>query len=201
MAKQKSTSQSDTLKKVLTYISRYKIYILLSLITAAVTVASSLYVPILTGNAIDYIVAPGNVDYTAIISIIIQAAVVMAVTAVSQWIMNTCNNKITFQVVRDIRDEAFKKIEILPLKYIDGNSYGDIVSRVIADTDQFADGLLLGFTQLFSGVLTILGTIGFMLSINVGITAIVVVITPLSDIRMSLLQDLTSLTISFRNIH
>ena len=180
MAKQKSTSQSDTLKKVLTYISRYKIYILLSLITAAVTVASSLYVPILTGNAIDYIVAPGNVDYTAIISIIIQAAVVMAVTAVSQWIMNTCNNKITFQVVRDIRDEAFKKIEILPLKYIDGNSYGDIVSRVIADTDQFADGLLLGFTQLFSGVLTILGTIGFMLSINVGITAIVVVITPLS---------------------
>lgn len=180
MAKQKSTSQSDTLKKVLTYISRYKIYILLSLITAAVTVASSLYVPILTGNAIDYIVAPGNVDYAAIISIIIQAAVVMAVTAVSQWIMNTCNNKITFQVVRDIRDEAFKKIEILPLKYIDGNSYGDIVSRVIADTDQFADGLLLGFTQLFSGVLTILGTIGFMLSINVGITAIVVVITPLS---------------------
>lgn len=180
MAKQKSTSQSDTLKKVLTYISRYKIYILLSLITAAVTVASSLYVPILTGNAIDYIVAPGNVNYTAIISIIIQAAVVMAVTAVSQWIMNTCNNKITFQVVRDIRDEAFKKIEILPLKYIDGNSYGDIVSRVIADTDQFADGLLLGFTQLFSGVLTILGTIGFMLSINVGITAIVVVITPLS---------------------
>lgn len=180
MAKRKSTSQSDTLKKVLSYISRYKIYIFLSLITAAVTVASSLYVPILTGNAIDYIVAPGNVGYTAIISIIIQAAVVMAVTAVSQWIMNTCNNKITFQVVRDIRDEAFKKIEILPLKYIDGNSYGDIVSRVIADTDQFADGLLLGFTQLFSGVLTILGTIGFMLSINVGITAIVVVITPLS---------------------
>lgn len=180
MDNSRKSSQKTTLKKVLAYISHYKIYILLSLITAAITVASSLYVPILTGNAIDYIIAPGNVNYSAIAAIIIKASVVMAVTAVSQWIMNTCNNKITFHVVRDIRDEAFKKIEILPLKYIDAHSYGDIVSRVIADTDQFADGLLMGFTQLFTGVLTIFGTIGFMLSINAGITAIVVVITPLS---------------------
>ncbi|MGN0407676.1 MAG: ABC transporter ATP-binding protein [Bacteroides sp.] len=180
MDNSRKSSQKATLKKVLAYISHYKIYILLSLITAAITVASSLYVPILTGNAIDYIIAPGNVNYSAIAAIIIKASVVMAVTAVSQWIMNTCNNKITFHVVRDIRDEAFKKIEILPLKYIDAHSYGDIVSRVIADTDQFADGLLMGFTQLFTGVLTIFGTIGFMLSINAGITAIVVVITPLS---------------------
>ncbi len=180
MDNSRKSSQKATLKKVLAYISHYKIYILLSLITAAITVASSLYVPILTGNAIDYIIAPGNVNYGAIAAIIIKASVVMAVTAVSQWIMNTCNNKITFHVVRDIRDEAFKKIEILPLKYIDAHSYGDIVSRVIADTDQFADGLLMGFTQLFTGVLTIFGTIGFMLSINAGITAIVVVITPLS---------------------
>ena len=180
MDNSRKSSQKATLKKVLAYISHYKIYILLSLITAAITVASSLYVPILTGNAIDYIIAPGNVNYSAIAAIIIKASVVMAVTAVSQWIMNTCNNKITFHVVRDIRDEAFKKIEILPLKYIDAHLYGDIVSRVIADTDQFADGLLMGFTQLFTGVLTIFGTIGFMLSINAGITAIVVVITPLS---------------------
>lgn len=170
----------QTISKVLHYIKRYRLYVLLSLFTAAVTVASTLYVPILTGNAIDYIIGPGDVEYQAIFRIVVKIVIVMAVTALSQWIMNTCNNKITFQVVRDIRDEAFRKIEILPLKYIDGHSYGDIVSRVIADTDQFADGLLMGFTQLFSGVLTIAGTIGFMLSINIGITAVVVLITPVS---------------------
>lgn len=174
------SSQTATLLKVLSYIKKYKLYIILSLVTAAVTVASSLYIPILTGDAIDYIIGPGKVDYSAILKIIIEACVVMGITAISQWIMNTCNNRITFHVVRDIRDEAFKKIEILPLKYIDANSYGDIVSRVIADTDQFADGLLMGFTQLFTGVLTIVGTLGFMLSINAGITLIVVLITPLS---------------------
>lgn len=180
MSMENKSSQTATLLKVLSYIKKYKLYIILSLVTAAVTVASSLYIPILTGDAIDYIIGPGKVDYSAILKIIIEACVVMGITAISQWIMNTCNNRITFHVVRDIRDEAFKKIEILPLKYIDANSYGDIVSRVIADTDQFADGLLIGFTQLFTGVLTIVGTLGFMLSINAGITLIVVLITPLS---------------------
>lgn len=180
MSMENKSSQTATLLKVLSYIKKYKLYIILSLVTAAVTVASSLYIPILTGDAIDYIIGPGKVDYSAILKIIIEACVVMGMTAISQWIMNTCNNRITFHVVRDIRDEAFKKIEILPLKYIDANSYGDIVSRVIADTDQFADGLLMGFTQLFTGVLTIVGTLGFMLSINAGITLIVVLITPLS---------------------
>ena len=153
MSMENKSSQTATLLKVLSYIKKYKLYIILSLVTAAVTVASSLYIPILTGDAIDYIIGPGKVDYSAILKIIIEACVVMGITAISQWIMNTCNNRITFHVVRDIRDEAFKKIEILPLKYIDANSYGDIVSRVIADTDQFADGLLMGFTQLFTGVL------------------------------------------------
>lgn len=180
MSMENKSSQTATLLKVLSYIKKYKLYIILSLVTAAVTVASSLYIPILTGDAIDYIIGPGKVDYSAILKIIIEACIVMGITAISQWIMNTCNNRITFHVVRDIRDEAFKKIEILPLKYIDANSYGDIVSRVIADTDQFADGLLMGFTQLFTGVLTIVGTLGFMLSINAGITLIVVLITPLS---------------------
>lgn len=180
MSMENKSSQTATLLKVLSYIKKYKLYIILSLVTAAVTVASSLYIPILTGDAIDYIIGPGKVDYSAILKIIIEACVVMGITAISQWIMNTCNNRITFHVVRDIRDEAFKKIEILPLKYVDANSYGDIVSRVIADTDQFADGLLMGFTQLFTGVLTIVGTLGFMLSINAGITLIVVLITPLS---------------------
>ncbi len=180
MSMENKSSQTATLLMVLSYIKKYKLYIILSLVTAAVTVASSLYIPILTGDAIDYIIGPGKVDYSAILKIIIEACVVMGITAISQWIMNTCNNRITFHVVRDIRDEAFKKIEILPLKYIDANSYGDIVSRVIADTDQFADGLLMGFTQLFTGVLTIVGTLGFMLSINAGITLIVVLITPLS---------------------
>ncbi len=180
MSMENKSSQTATLLKVLSYIKKYKLYIILSLVTAAVTVASSLYIPILTGDAIDYIIGSGKVDYSAILKIIIEACVVMGITAISQWIMNTCNNRITFHVVRDIRDEAFKKIEILPLKYIDANSYGDIVSRVIADTDQFADGLLMGFTQLFTGVLTIVGTLGFMLSINAGITLIVVLITPLS---------------------
>ena len=180
MSMENKSSQTATLLKVLSYIKKYKLYIILSLVTAAVTVASSLYIPILTGDAIDYIIGPGKVDYSAILKIIIEACVVMGITAISQWIMNICNNRITFHVVRDIRDEAFKKIEILPLKYIDANSYGDIVSRVIADTDQFADGLLMGFTQLFTGVLTIVGTLGFMLSINAGITLIVVLITPLS---------------------
>ena len=147
---------------------------------ATITVASSLYVPILVGNAIDYIVGPSNVNFRLIAQILAEIGVVIGITALSQWIMNICNNKITYHVTRDIRDEAIEKIEHLPLKYIDGHSYGEIVSRVIADVDQFADGLLMGFTQFFSGVMTILGTLGFMLSINVKITLVVVLITPVS---------------------
>ena len=169
-----------TVKKVLLRIKRYWFFLILSILMAAVTVASSLYVPILIGNAIDYIIGPQNVEFKAITAILSEVGIVIAITALSQWIMNICNNKITYHVTRDIRDEAIEKIEVLPLKYIDGHSYGEVVSRVIADVDQFADGLLMGFTQFFSGVLTILGTLGFMLSINVKITLLVIVITPLS---------------------
>lgn len=169
-----------TVKKVLLRIKRYWFFLILSILMAAVTVASSLYVPILIGNAIDYIIGPQNVEFKAIMAILSEVGIVIAITALSQWIMNICNNKITYHVTRDIRDKAIEKIEVLPLKYIDGHSYGEVVSRVIADVDQFADGLLMGFTQFFSGVLTILGTLGFMLSINVKITLVVIVITPLS---------------------
>jgi ATP-binding cassette subfamily B protein len=178
--KNQKTDTGNTLKKVLLRIKKYWFFLALSVLTAAVSVASTLYVPILVGNAIDYIIGEGAVVFEKIAAILVQIGVVVAVTALSQWIMNICNNKITYHVTRDIRDEAIEKIEVLPLKYIDGHSYGEIVSRVIADVDQFADGLLMGFTQFFSGVLTILGTLGFMLSINVKITLVVVLITPVS---------------------
>ena len=142
--------------------------------------ALTLYIPILTGNAIDYIVGKGNVDYSAVFSICKKIAFAIGVTVVAQWLMNVCNNKITYSVVRDIRDDAFAKIQKLPLRYIDSHSYGEVVSRVIADADQFADGLLMGFTQLFTGLITILGTLGFMLSISVPIALVVVVVTPVS---------------------
>ena len=169
-----------TVKKVIIRIKKYWVFLILSIIMAKITVASSLYVPILVGNAIDYIIGPSNVNFRLIAQILAEIGVVIGITALSQWIMNICNNKITYHVTRDIRDEAIEKIEHLPLKYIDGHSYGEIVSRVIADVDQFADGLLMGFTQFFSGVMTILGTLGFMLSINVKITLVVVLITPVS---------------------
>lgn len=175
---QKTSSQ--TVKKVIIRIKKYWVFLILSIIMATITVASSLYVPILIGNAIDYIIGPSNVNFRLIAQILAEIGVVIGITALSQWIMNICNNKITYHVTRDIRDEAIEKIEHLPLKYIDGHSYGEIVSRVIADVDQFADGLLMGFTQFFSGVMTILGTLGFMLSINVKITLVVVLITPVS---------------------
>ncbi|MDE7338979.1 MAG: ABC transporter ATP-binding protein/permease [Lachnospiraceae bacterium] len=178
--KQTGAKQAETLKKVLHYIQKYWIYLVLSIVAAAVTVALTLYLPILTGNAIDLILAKGLVDFPGILAILQKMAVVILITAFSQWLMNVCNNKMAYRIVQDIRNEAFHKIEILPLKYIDGHSYGEIVSRVIADVDQFADGLLMGFTQFFTGVITILGTLGFMLSINVGITGVVVLITPLS---------------------
>ena len=172
--------QRKTISKVLKRIKKYWLYILLSISSAAVTVASTLYIPILIGRAIDYIIKPGQVEFDPVFSILIEIALVIGITAISQWVMNISNNKIAYNVIRDMREEAFKKIEILPLKYIDGHSYGEVVSRVVADVDQFADGLLMGFTQLFTGVITILGTLGFMLTINGGITAVVVCITPVS---------------------
>ena len=182
---------SETVKKVLYRIKRYWVFLVLSVIMATVTVASSLYVPILVGDAIDYIIGPSNVDFKAVAGVLAGIGIVIGITALSQWIMNICNNKITYHVTRDIRDEAIEKIEHLPLRYIDGHSYGEIVSRVIADVDQFADGLLMGFTQFFSGVMTILGTLLFMLSIDVKITLVVVVITPVSFLVASFIAKKT----------
>lgn len=174
------SGQKETLKKVLRYIRRYWFLLAVSIVMATVTVALTLYFPILTGRVIDKIIGPSQVDFPAIFNILKQAAFAVAFTALAQWIMNVCNNRMTYRIVQDIRNEAFHKIEILPLKYIDGHSYGEVVSRVIADVDQFADGLLMGFTQFFTGVITILGTLGFMLSVNVTVTGVVVVVTPLS---------------------
>lgn len=168
------------IKKVLYHIGKYKFFLLLSIIMAAVSVALTLYIPILTGDVVDCIIGPQNVDFDGIFAILKKIAVIILLTAVIQWLMNTCNNKIAYQVVRDVRAEAFQKLEILPLKYIDGHPHGDIVSRIIADVDQFSDGLLMGFTQLFTGVVTIVGTLLFMLSINVTTTIVVVILTPLS---------------------
>ena len=180
MAKKMEAGQTQTLKKVLHYMKPYRFFLLLSVILAAITVASTLYLPLLIGKAVDCIVGKGNVNFDGLIAVLIKMAVMIGITALAQWIMNVCNNKLTYQIVRDIRNEAFEKIEVLPLKYIDEHAHGEIVSRVIADVDQFADGLLMGFTQLFTGVITILGTIGFMLSVNVGITIVVLVVTPVS---------------------
>ena len=175
-----NSEQTEVLKKVLRYMRRYWSYLAISILLAAITVASTLYIPLLTGDAVDCIVGNGHVDWSGVFAVLKQMAMVIGVTALAQWGMNICNNKLTYQIVRDIRNEAFAKLEILPLKYIDRKSSGEIVSRIIADVDQFADGLLMGFTQLFTGVITILGTIGFMLSVNVGITFVVLLVTPIS---------------------
>ena len=180
MKKVVNENQKSTLRKVLRYIRRYWGYLGASIILAAVTVALTLYLPILIGQAVDRIVGKGAVDFAGIFVILRKMAVIIGLTAVAQWIMNACNNKITYNVIRDIRTEAFEKIEKLPLKYLDAHSYGEIVSRVIADVDQFADGLLMGFTQFFTGIVTIFGTLIFMLTISVRITVAVVVITPVS---------------------
>ena len=172
--------QAETIKKVLQYLGKYRIFLIFSILLAALSVALTLYIPKLTGQAVDYIVSEGQVDFAAVFRVMAQIGVCTLITAFAQWLMNVCNNKMTYQVVRDIRNAAFKKIEILPLKYIDGRPAGDVVSRVIADVDQFADGLLMGFTQFFTGAATIVGTFGFMLSVNVGITFVVVLITPVS---------------------
>ena len=175
-----STTQKATLKKVMQCISRYRFLVVLSILLAAISVALTLYVPILVGDAIDFIVAAGQMNFDQMMTTLTHVVIVVAITALAQWLMNVINNKITYQVIRDMRDQAFRKIQVLPLKYIDSHPYGEVVSRVIADVDQFADGLLMGFSQLFTGVITILGTLIFMLTVNVGITFVVVLLTPLS---------------------
>lgn len=169
-----------TIKKVLNYIGKYKIFLGLSVLFAALSVVLTLYVPILIGKAIDYIIEAGRVDFDKMAPILIKAMIAVGITSFLQWLMNVCNNKITYNVVRDIRKEVMRKIERLPLKYIDSRSYGEIVSRVVADVDTFSEGLLMGFTQFFTGVVTIFGTLIFMLTINVRITLVVVIVTPVS---------------------
>ncbi|MDD6324798.1 MAG: ABC transporter ATP-binding protein [Lachnospiraceae bacterium] len=176
----KQTGQKEIIKKVLEYIRPQWFRVLLSLLMAVVSVALTLYLPVLTGQVVDHILGPGKVEFPEIFAILRTMLIAILLTAAAQWIMNIANNRIVYTVTRSIREEAFRKIEILPLKYLDGHSSGEIVSRIIADVDQFADGLLMGFTQLFTGVATIIGTLFFMLSVNAGITVVVVVLTPVS---------------------
>lgn len=184
-------NNKDIIKRIFTYVGRYKIYLYFSLLLAVVSVAGTLYVPVLIGNVIDYIVDINNVDFESIVEVLIKVCVIILIVALSQWLMNVFNNKITFGVVRDMRDRAFSKIERLPVSYLDTHPSGEIVSRVIADVDQFADGLLMGFTQFFTGVITIIGTLIFMFSINVWITIVVVVVTPLSFLLASFVAKKT----------
>ena len=179
MAK-KLNVRKDTMKQMLQYVKKHSLFVIFSILFAAVSVALTLYVPILIGDAVDLIVAPGKVAFDEILHILLVIGVCIGITGIAQWIMNICNNRITYQVVHDIRKDAFDKLQALPLKYIDGHSQGEIVSRVIADVDQFADGLLMGFTQFFTGIVTIVGTLLFMLTIHPGITVVVIVITPVS---------------------
>lgn len=179
-SEKKQKSQAATLKEVICRLGRYRIFLVFSILLATVSVALTLYIPKLTGHAVDYVIGKGEVNFPGVIQVMIQIGVCTLITALAQWLMNVCNNKMTYQMVQDIRNEAFDKIEQLPLKYIDGHPYGEVVSRVIADVDQFSDGLLMGFTQLFTGIATIVGTFCFMLSVNVSITFVVVLITPVS---------------------
>lgn len=176
----KKSVNKSTVKKVLFYVGRYRVHLFVSIFLAAASVAASLYIPVLAGQAIDTVIGAGKVDFKALMPILYRIGIVAVAAAAAQWIMNTLNNKITFSVVRDIRNAAMKKVQILPLSYIDSKPAGETVSRIISDADQFADGLLMGFTQLFTGVITILGTLGFMVSINYKIALVVVVLTPLS---------------------
>ncbi len=184
-------NNKQILNRVFSYVGRYKIHLVFSLLLAVVSVAGTLYVPVLLGNVIDFIVDKGNVDFDSIIPVLIKVCVIVGVVALSQWIMNVLNNKITFGVVKDMRDKAFSKIEKLPVSYIDSHPSGEVVSRVIADVDQFADGLLMGFTQFFTGIITIIGTLIFMLSINFWITVVVVIVTPLSFVIASFVAKKT----------
>ena len=182
--------QKETLVKVLKYMKPYRFWLIAAIIMAAVSVVFTLYLPILTGDAVDVLLhflpsfretVDSNFDWWYILrQLLVKMGVVILLTAAAQWIMSLCNNHIVYSIIEDIREKAFDKIQKVPLKYLDGHSHGDIMSRVVADVDTFADGLLLGFTQLFTGVITILGTLLFMLSENVGITAVVVLITPVT---------------------
>ncbi len=183
--------QKNTIKRVLTFIKPYQYYVWLSLLFALITVVTTLYAPIVTGDAIDLIIDKGQVDFIGLKPLLIKFGVVILITAFSQWLMSLCNNRITYQVVRDIRVSAFERLNHLPLRYIDNKQYGEIVSRVINDVDQFSEGLLMGFTQLFTGVITILGTLIFMLTINVKITIVVVLLTPVSLVVASFIAKKT----------
>ena len=178
--KKKQTADRGTVRAVLRCLKPYQALVLLSILLSAVTVALTLYVPVLIGRAIDRIVGPGQVDFATVAALLIRIGIIVAVTAVIQWLVNSINNRITYQVVRDVRDQAFHRLQVLPLSYLDVHPTGEIVSQIISDVDQFADGLLLGFSQLFTGSVTILGTLGFMISIRPGIAAVVVLLTPLS---------------------
>lgn len=184
-------NNKQILNRVFSYVGRYKIHLAFSLLLAAVSVAGTLYVPVLLGNVIDFIADKGKVDFDGMVPILVEVCVIVGVVALSQWIMNVLNNKITFGVVKDMRDKAFSKIEKLPVSYIDSHPSGEVVSRVIADVDQFADGLLMGFTQFFTGIITIIGTLIFMLSINFWITVVVVLVTPLSFVIASFVAKKT----------
>ena len=180
MSKQKTRAPKGTMRRALTYLKGYRLYLFFSLLLALVSVALTLYLPVLIGDAIDRIVGKNAVDFDTVWALFVRAAVIIAITALAQWLMNVSNNKMAFGIVRNIRNDAFRHLQEVPLSYLDANKTGDIVSRVIADADQFSDGLLLGFTQLFSGVLSILGTLAFMLMIHPGITLVVVLVTPVS---------------------
>lgn len=184
-------NNKQILNRVFSYVGRYKIHLAFSLLLAAVSVAGTLYVPVLLGNVIDFIADKGKVDFDGMVPILVEVCVIVGVVALSQWIMNVLNNKITFGVVKDMRDKAFSKIEKLPVSYMDSHPSGEVVSRVIADVDQFADGLLMGFTQFFTGIITIIGTLIFMLSINFWITVVVVIVTPLSFVIASFVAKKT----------
>ena len=180
-----------TYKRILKCIKKYRLLVILSLISAAATVVLQLYIPILAGRAVDHVIGVGNVDYSAVKDILTTMIIVIAGAAISQWIMSILNNKITYNIVKDIRTEAYNHMETLPLSYIDSKSYGDTVSRIVSDIDQFADGLLMGFSQLFTGVITIVGTLIFMFSVNVRISLVVVLLTPMSLIFASRLAKAT----------
>lgn len=172
--------QEETIKKILKRIRPYRLFVVCSLVFAVITVGTTLYAPILVGDAVDYILAEGKVDFAAILHILKKLAVIICMTGAAQWLMNLCNNRITYCVVKDVRIEAFARLQVLPLKYVDSHQYGETISRIITDVEQFSDGLLMGFTQLFTGLVTIFGTLGFMLAINVQISLVVILITPLS---------------------
>lgn len=176
----RDSAKSAVLSRALKYVGRYKAYLWVSLLLSAVSVAATLYIPILTGQVIDLLIGQGLVSFSAMVPLLVRIGILIALGAVAQFFTGTCNNRLTYCTVRDIRNDAFRHLQRLPISYLDSHASGDVVSRVITDVDQFADGLLMGFTQLFTGVITILGTIGFMLSVNVGITIVVLVVTPVS---------------------